>query len=194
MPKRTRSWALIVPALFAAVAPVQTVTAGFQFPATVKPGDELTVPETGLATITGVALKTAGKPDIAATNGTTAAASLKFTVPPATPNGNYTVVLTPGSLAPIPLTIATPPPPGSGTNAPAPPAAPAPALPPPPAAPDVYMPDGQLKSHAVVVYIARNIELEQQPCLRLNRSHELTKAAATEDQCHPPLHVASGQK
>jgi hypothetical protein len=56
------------------------------------------------------------------------------------------------------------------------------------------MPDGQLKSHAVVVYIARNIELEQQPCLRLNRSHELTKAAATEDQCHPPLHVASGQK
>jgi len=131
---RMSPWALLVAALFAPAAPAQTVTSGF--PASVKPTDELTVSGTALNTITGVTLKSAGKPDIAAINVTATAASVKFTVPPNTANGNYTVVLTPGTLSPIPLTVAAPPPPGSGTNVPAPPAGPT-SAPPPPAAPDV---------------------------------------------------------
>src|ERR1700756_2039165 len=50
-PMRIESWALIIPALFAAAAPAQTLSAGFQFPATVKPGDELAVTGTGLGAI-----------------------------------------------------------------------------------------------------------------------------------------------
>jgi len=55
------------------------------------------------------------------------------------------------------------------------------------------MPDGQLKSHAVVIYLTTNIESEQQPCLQLTRNHEITKAK-DEDNCHSPTFVASGQK
>ncbi|PWT87101.1 MAG: hypothetical protein C5B56_11285 [Proteobacteria bacterium] len=185
---RIVSWALIIAALFAAAAQAQTLSAGFQFPATVKPGDELTVTGAGLGAIAGVALKSPGKPDLVATNVTAAPASVRFTVPPATPNGNYTVALTPGSLPPIPLTIAAPP-----SAATAPTTTPSTASP-PPAAPDVYMPDGQLQSHAILVYLARNIELEQQPCLRLNRSHEITKETAQENECYRPMQVISGHK
>src|SRR4051794_14474145 len=96
-----RSWAPIILALFAAAAPAQTVSAGFQFPATVKPGDELTVTGTGLGTITAVTLKATGKPDLAGANVTVAPGSVKFNVPPTAVNGNYNVALTPGSLSPI---------------------------------------------------------------------------------------------
>jgi hypothetical protein len=51
----------------------------------------------------------------------------------------------------------------------------------PPAAPRVYMPDGQLTSHLITVYVDRDIQENQHPQLWLSRSHTLTKKASGED-------------
>src|SRR5438094_9751586 len=58
-------------------------------------------------------------------------------------------------------------------------------------APQLFMPDGQLKSHSVRVYISRDLALNQQPRLRLLRSHAVTKrdvdeAARLEQASWPP--------
>src|SRR5262245_60444708 len=39
----------------------------------------------------------------------------------------------------------------------------------------LYMPDGQLKSHSIRVYVSRDIQPNQNPQLRLLRSHAVTK-------------------
>jgi hypothetical protein len=58
----------------------------------------------------------------------------------------------------------------------------------------IYMPDGQLKSHSIRIYIRRNIEPGQNPTLRLLRSHATTKAAINEARILEPGVVAPGQE
>jgi hypothetical protein len=82
----------------------QTVTAGFQFPTDIKPGGSATIPGAGLGGVTAVTLKAAGKTDLPATNVNATATAVTFTVP-ATASGTYQVVLSPGSISPIPLTV-----------------------------------------------------------------------------------------
>jgi hypothetical protein len=41
--------------------------------------------------------------------------------------------------------------------------------------PQLFMPDGQLKSHTIRVYVTHDISADQQPRLRLLRSHAVTK-------------------
>ena len=61
-------------------------------------------------------------------------------------------------------------------------------------APQLFMPDGQLKSHSVRVYISRDLALNQQPRLRLLRSHAVTKRDVDEAARLEPGIVASGQE
>jgi hypothetical protein len=56
------------------------------------------------------------------------------------------------------------------------------------------MPDGQLKSHSVRVYVTQDITAKQQPKLRLLRSHAVTKKAADEATRWEPGIVAPGQE
>jgi len=56
------------------------------------------------------------------------------------------------------------------------------------------MPDGQLTSHAVRVYVTQDIVANQQPRLRLLRSHAVTKKAADEATRLEPGIVAPGQE
>ena len=58
----------------------------------------------------------------------------------------------------------------------------------------LYMPDGQLKSHSIRVYLSRNIQSGQNPRLRLLRSHAVTKKAIDEAKLFTPGLVASGQE
>ena len=58
----------------------------------------------------------------------------------------------------------------------------------------LYMPDGQLKSHSIRVYLSRNIQCGQNPRLRLLRSHAVTKKAIDEAKLFTPGLVASGQE
>jgi len=58
----------------------------------------------------------------------------------------------------------------------------------------LYMPDGQLKSHSIRVYLSRNIQSAQNPRLRLLRSHAVTKKAIDEAKLFTPGLVASGQE
>jgi hypothetical protein len=58
----------------------------------------------------------------------------------------------------------------------------------------LFMPDGQLKSHSVRVYVAQDITAKQQPTLRLLRSHAVTKQAADETARLEPRIVAPGQE
>src|SRR5438876_1013650 len=60
-------------------------------------------------------------------------------------------------------------------------------------APQLFMPDGQLKSHSVRVYISRDLAPNQQPRLRLLRSHAVTKRDVDEAARLEPGIVASGQ-
>ena len=55
------------------------------------------------------------------------------------------------------------------------------------------MPDGQLKSHFVRVYVSKNISNEQAPRLQLLRSHAATQKSKTEDALEKPAVVAPGQ-
>jgi len=60
--------------------------------------------------------------------------------------------------------------------------------------PHLFMPDGQLKSHSVRVYVTQDITAKQQPTLRLLRSHAVTKKAADEAARLEPGIVAPGQE
>lgn len=59
--------------------------------------------------------------------------------------------------------------------------------------PSFFMPDGQLKSHTVRVYLERDISAAQQPRLLLLRSHAVTKKAVNETARIKPKIVAPGQ-
>ena len=58
----------------------------------------------------------------------------------------------------------------------------------------IYMPDGQLKSHSVRVYLTQDIVASQSPRLRLLRSHAVTKRAVDEAALHEPGIVAPHQE
>jgi len=58
----------------------------------------------------------------------------------------------------------------------------------------LYMPDGQLKSHMLRVYLTTNVTSEQNPRLQLFRSHAVTAAAETEGALLEPSVVAPGQE
>jgi hypothetical protein len=60
--------------------------------------------------------------------------------------------------------------------------------------PHLFMPDGQLKSHVVRLYLTENISLAQKPTLQLLRSHAVTKEAIGEKALLEPAIVASGQE
>ena len=60
--------------------------------------------------------------------------------------------------------------------------------------PQLFMPDGQLKSHPVRVYVTQDISANQQPRLRLLRSHAVTKKAVDEAARTEPGFVATGQE
>ncbi len=58
----------------------------------------------------------------------------------------------------------------------------------------VYMPDGQLKSHSIRVYVTPDIPPNQHPRLRLLRSHAVTKKAVDEARREEPGLVAPSQE
>lgn len=58
----------------------------------------------------------------------------------------------------------------------------------------VYMPDGQLKSHMVRIYVSKDIQSSQNPRLRLLQSHAVTKKAVDEARLLEPGLVAPGQE
>jgi len=58
----------------------------------------------------------------------------------------------------------------------------------------LFMPDGQLKSHTVRVYVTHDISANQQPRLMLLRSHSVTKKAVDEATKLEPGIVAPGQE
>jgi len=58
---------------------------------------------------------------------------------------------------------------------------------------EVYMPDGQIASHSIRVYVPRNILLSQNPTLRLLRSHAVTKKDVQDAKPELPGVVAPGQ-
>jgi len=89
------------------------------------------------------------------------------------------------SAAPVPQ----PPPPAPAET----PAATAAAAPVGPNA-RLYMPDGQLISHGLTVYVDADLHASTDLQLKLFRSHAITEAAAGEDQPLLPALVASGQQ
>lgn len=58
----------------------------------------------------------------------------------------------------------------------------------------LFMPDGQLKSHTVRVYVTHDISENQKPELRLLRSHALTRKAVDEARQIEPGIVVPGQE
>lgn len=58
----------------------------------------------------------------------------------------------------------------------------------------LHMPDGQLKSHSIRVYVTRDILPNQSPRLQLLRSHAVTKKAVDEGALEEPGVVAPGQE
>jgi len=58
----------------------------------------------------------------------------------------------------------------------------------------IYMPDGQLKSHSIRVYVTRDILPYQNPRLQLLRSHAVTKKAVDEAAFEEPGLVAPNQE
>ena len=58
---------------------------------------------------------------------------------------------------------------------------------------DLYMPDGQIASHSIRVYLPRNIQLSQDPTLQLMRSHAVTNVEVKNSQPQKPKVVAPGQ-
>src|SRR5574340_185098 len=58
----------------------------------------------------------------------------------------------------------------------------------------VYMPDGQLKSHSIRVYVTPDIPPNQHPRLRLLRSHAVTKKAVDEARREEPGLMAPSQE
>jgi hypothetical protein len=58
----------------------------------------------------------------------------------------------------------------------------------------LYMPDGQLKSHLLRVFLTGNVEPDQHPRLQLLRSHAVLGAPEREEQLLEPSLVAPGQE
>jgi len=58
----------------------------------------------------------------------------------------------------------------------------------------LYMPDGQLISHGLTVYVTTALTANQKPRLRLLRSHAITEAAEDEDMPLTPVLVVPGQQ
>ena len=58
----------------------------------------------------------------------------------------------------------------------------------------LFMPDGQLKSHTVRVYVTEDISPAHKPRLLLIRSHAITKKAVDEAEKIEPVIVAPGQE
>jgi hypothetical protein len=162
-----RSIVLLVAFCFAARS--QTLTPGFQFSSNIKPGDSPTVTGTDMAGITTVALKAPGKTDLATTNVQATATKVTFTVP-ATASGGYTVALSPSTIPPIALTVT------------------------PLQSSPIYMPDGQLKSHSIRVYIEADILSSQKPRLRLLQDHAVTEKNVKEALEKEPFVVAPGHQ
>jgi hypothetical protein len=92
---------------------------------------------------------------------------------------------------------AAPPPEAPVVDPAAPPTpAPTPSPTPKPAADPVrlYMPDGQLISHGLNVYVTTGLTASQKPLLRLFRSHAITQAGEDEDTPLAPVLVVPGQQ
>jgi len=58
----------------------------------------------------------------------------------------------------------------------------------------LYMPDGQLISHGLTVYVTTNLTAGQKPRLRLFRNHAITEAKEDEDELLDPELVAPNQQ
>ena len=58
---------------------------------------------------------------------------------------------------------------------------------------ELYMPDGQIASHTIRVFLARNIQLSQDPKLELRRSHAVTEQDAKNSEPRVPMDLSSGQ-
>lgn len=58
----------------------------------------------------------------------------------------------------------------------------------------LYMPDGQLISHGLTVYVNADLHTSRDLKLRLFRNHAITEATADEDRTLSPALVASGQQ
>src|SRR4051794_3675287 len=58
----------------------------------------------------------------------------------------------------------------------------------------LYMPDGQLRSHSVRVYVNRNVSVKDSPRLRLLEDHAVTKAAVDAATQWEPGVVAPDQE
>jgi hypothetical protein len=58
----------------------------------------------------------------------------------------------------------------------------------------LYMPDGQLISHGLTVYVTANLTASQKPLLRLFRSHAITEAGEDEDMPLTPVLIVPGQQ
>ena len=56
------------------------------------------------------------------------------------------------------------------------------------------MPDGQLISHGLAVYVTTNLTASQKPLLRLLRSHAITETTEDEDKPLEPVLVVPGQQ
>jgi uncharacterized membrane protein len=103
------------------------------------------------------------------------------------------------SAAPPEAAVAAPSgvPPADPASPPAPQPAPTPSptTTEPPAEPlRLYMPDGQLISHGLTVYVTTNLTATQKPLLRLFRSHAITEAGEDEDQSLTPVLVVPNQQ
>src|SRR5687767_6354920 len=115
--------------------------------------------------------------------------------PPAaqTPQQEGTLQPAPTSVpppAPLPESIAAPPP----VRALPPTSQPAPVAAPDGMALRLYMPDGQLISHRLSVYVTGNLEATHKPVLTLFRSHAVTARQAAEEVPLVPTFIASGQQ
>ena len=58
----------------------------------------------------------------------------------------------------------------------------------------IFMPDGQLKSHTVKIYVTKDIQADQKPRLRLLRSHAVTQKTVGEEAHMGPVIVAPAQE
>jgi hypothetical protein len=172
---------LLVASCFAACG--QTVKPEFQFSPNVRPGESLTVFGQDMNKIQAVTLKDPrpGQIDLAAAIVQTTPLSVIFTVPKDA-DGDYNVALSPSGITPIRLTV-TPPKPIGGLTAPG------------ATVPNyrVYMPDGQIHSHSIRVYVTPD-PAGKDPRLLLLRSHAVTAVAAQETVKEAPGVVAPGQQ
>jgi hypothetical protein len=58
----------------------------------------------------------------------------------------------------------------------------------------LYMPDGQLISHGLTVYVTATLTASQKPLLRLFRNHAITEAGEDEDMPLTPVLIVPGQQ